>query len=82
MAFVSCETCTYITLDLNGYTVVTGNESASVIAIDSSGDFQLEDSRGGGRITGGKASRSGGVYVNGGRFTICNVRTILGQCCM
>ena len=69
-----------VTLDLNGYTIsMTG--SGSVINVKSGGNLTVKDSRptathtdvslpAGGVITGGNATLGGGVYINGGSFTV------------
>ena len=69
-----------VTLDLNGYVIkMTG--SGSVIKVGSGGNLTVNDSRptathtdaslpAGGVITGGNASRGGGVYSNSGSVTM------------
>ena len=69
-----------VTLDLNGYVIkMTG--SGSVIKVGSGGNLTVKDSRptathtdaslpAGGVITGGNASRGGGVYSNSGSVTM------------
>ena len=66
-----------VTIDLGGYTL-TGNGSESVIRIESGGSLTLTDSGSGGTITNAPiAGSGGGVYVDGGTFTM-NGGTISG----
>ena len=65
-----------VTLDLNGKTLARSSADDtpdfSVITIESGGNLMLTDSssQGAGKITGGSADYGGGVYVNGGTFTM------------
>ncbi len=78
----------YVSIDLKGYTIdralISNNRDnlgGSVFRIDSTGGLTLNDSVGGGKLTGGNNSQTswststsghlgGGVCVNGGTFTM------------
>ena len=57
------------TIDLNGYEL-DARRNFSVITVISGGYLTLEDSGTGGKITMGSGGRGGGVYVEGGTFTM------------
>ena len=64
-----------VTIDLNGKTLNRNRQSSDgdghVIEVRSGGKLTVTDSAGGGCITGGYATRGGGVNVNnGGSFTL------------
>ena len=59
-------------LCLNGHRITLAASSGSVIEIPEGAELTLYDCEGGGVLTGGKATGTGGggVYVNGGSFTM------------
>lgn len=58
-----------VDLCLNGYTLDAAG-SGSVITVNAGATLTLYDCAGGGKVTGGRNIRGGGVYVNGGTLEL------------
>ncbi|MCI8299293.1 MAG: hypothetical protein HFI69_02920 [Lachnospiraceae bacterium] len=54
-----------VNLCLNGHTITQTSQSVGVISVSSGAELNLYDEENQGKITGGEASKGGGVYVRG-----------------
>ena len=60
------------TLDLNGHTLKAGSAGYSVITVGSGAELVIDDTAGGGKITGGSVGQNygGGITADGGKLTL------------